>query len=78
MPRADFGSVKDKGYKPDHVYDRRQSQLMNHSQDMNDQCRVNIEDTAKAKPQEADDANKTNAKPRSCAKSESHILESLS
>ena len=30
---------------------------MNHSQDMNGQCRVNIEDTAKAKPKEAGDAN---------------------
>ena len=30
---------------------------MNQSKDMNNQCKANIEDTAKAKPKEADDAN---------------------
>ena len=32
-------------------------QLVNQGKDMNNQCRVNIEDTAKAKPKEAGDAN---------------------
>ena len=63
MPKTDDRSVKAKGMS--RIMDSQGKahnvshaiQVMNQGKDMGDQYKVNIEDTAKAKPKEASDAN---------------------